>query len=169
MTEPSTIRAIRIGQLARAAGLSPDTLRHYERIGVLPPPARTGGGFREYGQEAIRRVRVIQGSLAIGFTLPELAAIFRERAAGRTPCRRVRALAEGKLHALEEQIGELKRLRSRLKQILLDWDSRLVQTSPVRAAGLLEALGDAEPTRRPAGRLPGRPLAARIRRGRSSR
>jgi DNA-binding transcriptional MerR regulator len=164
MSEPSTIRAIRIGQLARAAGLSPDTLRHYERIGVLPAPARTSGGFREYAQEALRRVQVIQGSLAMGFTLPELASIFRERAAGRAPCRRVRALAEGKLQALEQQISELKRLRSRLKQTLIDWDARLVEMSPARPAGLLEALGDAEPRRRGArGRL-ARPVAARIRR-----
>src|ERR1051325_10149499 len=79
---------LRIGELARLNSLSPDTLRHYERLGLLSA-ARTPGRFREYGRDAVHRIRVIQAALAIGFTLAELSGIRAERAAGRAPGQRV--------------------------------------------------------------------------------
>ena len=133
---------LRIGQLAKAAGLSPDTLRHYERLGLLPPAARTSGGFRKYPASSLRRITVIQRALAIGFSLAELAGIFRERAAGRTPCQRVRALAGAKLDRLGAQVVALGRLQSALAGILVAWDARLATTPIGRPAGLLDALAD---------------------------
>jgi len=135
-------RNLRIGELARASGLSPDSLRHYERLGLLPRPDRTRGGFREYPEETVRRVKVIQRSLAIGFTLAELAGIFRDRASGRAPCQRVRALATEKLLSLEARVAELEWLRTALEQTLAAWDQRLARAPAGRPAGLLECLGD---------------------------
>jgi DNA-binding transcriptional MerR regulator len=139
---------LRIGELARATALSPDSLRHYERLGLLTA-TRTPGRFREYRGDAIHRVRVIQAALAIGFTLTELAEIFAERRAGRPPCRRVRALAGGKLVALTAEIRDLSRLRRRLVRTLAGWDRRLAGGDDRAPAGLLDALATASaPARR---------------------
>jgi len=133
---------LRIGQVAQASGLSPDSLRHYERIGLLPRPDRSSGGFREYPESTVERVKVVQRSLDIGFTLAELASIFRERAAGRAPCRRARALAAARLEALEAEITDLNRLRRALQRTLAAWDARLEGVDADRAAGLLESLAE---------------------------
>lgn len=70
----------RVGELAKAAGISTDTLRHYERKGVLPRPRRSRNGYREYPKEALERVGMIRQALAVGFTLDELSAVFKIRA-----------------------------------------------------------------------------------------
>src|SRR5215468_5369129 len=133
---------LRIGTVARAASLSPDAIRHYERKGLLDVAERTGGGYRVYRAQDLRRVRVIRAALAAGFTIGELAQIFAERRAGRAPCRQVRRLAEEKLARVDAQLAELRRLRRALARTLTDWDRRLGATPAGRPAGLLEALAD---------------------------
>jgi len=66
---------LRAGELARLCGVSTDTLRHYERVGVMARPLRTRAGYRQYPAEALLRVRVVRRALAIGFTLAELSKI----------------------------------------------------------------------------------------------
>jgi MerR family copper efflux transcriptional regulator len=140
---PPKVRAfVRIGDLAAASGLSRDTLRHYERLGLLPHPPRTAGGFREYPTDTLRRVKVIQGALAIGFGLAELVDIFREREAGAVPCQRVRTLGAEKLEGLEAEIAERRRLRDGLRRVLAVWDKRLAGAGNGRPAGLLDSLAD---------------------------
>jgi MerR family copper efflux transcriptional regulator len=138
---------LRIGDLAATSGLSRDTLRHYKRVGLLPHPPRTAGGFREYPKDTLRRVQVIQGALAIGFGLAELVDIFRERESGRAPCQRVRALGAEKLEALEAEIAERLRLRNGLRRVLAAWDMRLAGAGSGRPAGLLDSLADLPLTR----------------------
>ena len=160
MSKPQS-RALRIGALSQQCGLSRDSLRHYERLGLLPKPSRTAGGFREYPDDTARRVTVIQRALAIGFTLAELTTIFRERAAGGGPCRRVRALAGEKLRQLEVTLTELQRLRGVLRRTLAAWDLQLAQTGSGQPARLLERLTDGASRVRPA-RMSLRPLRRRI-------
>ena len=62
---------MRAGELARLSGVSGDSLRHYERLGILPKPPRTNGGYRNYSSSSLARVRLIRGVLSIGFSLPE--------------------------------------------------------------------------------------------------
>jgi DNA-binding transcriptional MerR regulator len=131
---------LRSGQLAQLSGVSTDTLRHYERLGLLPPPRRSRNGYREYPREALARVRLVQRALAVGFTLAELARFLKSRDKGGVPCREVRALAEAKLRNLEAQLRELTCLRNELRATLKDWDSRLASTAADERAGLLEAL-----------------------------
>lgn len=128
-----------IGALAEQSGLSRDALRFYERRGVLHPAGRTKSGYRWYGTDALHRVRVIQRALAIGFSLAELASVFRDRAAGRAPCKRVRALAGQKLAALSMQIAELSRLKADLERTLSVWDRRLADGA-AQPARLLDGL-----------------------------
>ena len=127
-------------ELARLAGVSTDTLRHYERKGLLPRPPRASNGYRQYSLETPGRVCVVQRALAVGFSLGELARILGERDKGRAPCRAVRALAQEKLDILEKRIAELEALRVELRSILQDWDVRLAQTEPGGRANLLSSL-----------------------------
>lgn len=127
-------------ELAQLAGVSTDTLRHYEDKGLFPSPLRSANGYRQYPPETLTRVRLVQRALAMGFTLDELALILAERDKGKAPCRRVRALAESKLLDLKRRLAELEALRSDLESILQDWDTRLAETEPGKKANLLETL-----------------------------
>ena len=120
--------------------MSVDTLRHYERKGLLGKPRRLSNGYRMYPPEALDRVLLIQRALSVGFTLDELATLLRVRDRGRSPCREVRAIAEQKLREVERQLDDLARFRETLDQMLRDWDVRLANTDGDAPARLLESL-----------------------------
>jgi len=155
---------LRIGELARRAGVSPDTIRHYERRGVLDAPDRASNGYRVYPEAALDRILAVRGALRMGFTLGELSAIASERARGGTPCRKVRNLAAQKLASVEARLVELAKLRDELRRLVGDWDRRLASTPVGRPALLLATLAGGPrsaprraptprfgPTRRPPG------------------
>jgi len=127
--------------LARLAGVSPDTLRHYERMKVLPPPRRSAGNYRLYPPQALDRLRLVRRALAAGFSLAELARILKVREEGGAPCRQVKRLLEEKLKLLNEQISDLTAMREHLQTTLADWEERLSRTPEGAQARLLEALG----------------------------
>jgi DNA-binding transcriptional MerR regulator len=131
---------MRAGELAREAGVSTDTLRHYERKGVLHAPRRSANGYREYPHAALERVMLVRRALAVGFTLDELARLLRARERGVAPCREVRSLAASKLAMVEERVRELISLRDDLRATLDEWDARLAKSAPGERAGLLESL-----------------------------
>lgn len=131
---------LRSGELARLAGTSPDTLRHYERMKLLAAPRRSSGNYRLYPPEALDRVRLIQHALAVGFSLPELAKVLKVRDAGGAPCREVKRLLEEKLFKMDEQIGDLLTMRKHLRTVLADWEKRLARTPEGKPARLLETL-----------------------------
>jgi DNA-binding transcriptional MerR regulator len=136
-TTPAVLRA---GDLARLTGVSTDTLRHYERKGLLAAQ-RQPNGYRVYAAQAVERVRLIRSALAIGFGLDELARVLRVRDAGGAPCRQVRLLAATRLTELETLIGELCVMRDELRELLHGWDVRLAQaqTEPARLLDTLAA------------------------------
>jgi DNA-binding transcriptional MerR regulator len=134
------VRPLRSTQLARMAAVSPDTLRHYERKGLLPAPLRSGNGYREYPSEALARVQLVRRAVALGFTLDELARIVKVRDEGGAPCRDVRALAATKLVLLEGRVAELQRACDRLRSVLEHWDTLLDATPAGKRAALLDAL-----------------------------
>ena len=137
------------GELARLAGVSADTLRHYERKGVLPRPRRALNGYREYPVEALERVMLVRRALTVGFTLDELAGILRVRDAGGAPCQDVRAMAAGKLSDIESRLRNLMVVREELRHTLRDWDVRLSEAEPGTRACLLETLGTAQSSSEP--------------------
>jgi DNA-binding transcriptional MerR regulator len=128
------------GELARLAGVSADTLRHYERKGVLAAPNRLPNGYRVYPADGLQRVLLIRRALTVGFTLDELAKFLKARDRGQPPCRDVRAMAGKKLDEINKQISELKTLRAEFRQIVEEWDLLLLNTPPSTEAGLLEFL-----------------------------
>ena len=132
-------RPRRIGELANATGVSTDTLRHYERKGVLHSQ-RAGNGYRQYPDDALERVRMVRQGLAIGLTLDELRSIFKVFDRGGAPCQQVRSLAASKLAQIETHIKEVVALRDDLKHALKDWDKRLAKTASGERAGLLKTL-----------------------------
>jgi len=128
------------GELAKHAGVSTDTLRHYERKRVLPGPRRSTSGYRMYTPDALERVRLIRRALAVGFTLDELAVILAERDRGGAPCQQVYALAVEKLQRVEDQLSELIALREDLKELVSSWGSRISKNGKGGPSRLLEAL-----------------------------
>jgi DNA-binding transcriptional MerR regulator len=127
-------------EVARQCGVSADTLRHYERKGLLPRPARTGSGYRRYPPETVARVLLVQRALVVGFTLDELARVLRERDRGDPPCRGVRDLVAARLTDLETRLRQLTALRRELRHLLLEWDRTLAATLPGQPAHLLQSL-----------------------------
>jgi MerR family copper efflux transcriptional regulator len=127
-------------ELARLCGVSADTIRHYEKVGVLPPADRGANGYRRYARDTVDRVRLIRRALAIGFSLEELARILRQRDDGGAPCRGVRKLAGEKLAELERRIVEMTALRDELTRVVEEWDARLAATRDGEPALLLESM-----------------------------
>ena len=140
MTDEIPDQPLKAGELAQRAGVSKDTLRFYERQGLLPRPERTANNYRTYPPEAVARVLWIRKVLAAGFTVDELARILAERDRGGVPCRKVRDLGAAKLADLEERIRELMESRDTRRELLAEWDRLLEDAGPGRRAGLLDAL-----------------------------
>jgi len=151
---------LRIGQLAERTGVSVDTIRHYERLGLLPKATRSTAGYRQFPPSTVDRVRLVRHALRFGFSLSDVAGFLRVRASGGTPCRDVRAAAERILTAVDQRIAELTAVRKDMSRTLRDWDRRLARTPANRPAHLLEAL-EAETDRLPT-RLPIRNLTAKL-------
>jgi DNA-binding transcriptional MerR regulator len=131
---------MRSGQLARLTGVSTDTLRHYERLGLLPLPQRTAGNYRQYPLTSPQRVELIRRALTIGFSLAELKTILGVRDKGGAPCHRVRSSLRSKLHDLDQQIRNLVSLRAEMNRLSREWDKRLRRTKPGQAARSLESV-----------------------------
>lgn len=131
---------LRIGELAKRSSVSADTIRYYERIGLMPMAARTPAGYREYDATSIDRVRLVQNALYFGFSLKQVATFLGVRQAGGAPCKNVRAAGAQILEAIERKIEELTVSRESVKETLQRWDRRLSETPEGRPAHLLEAL-----------------------------
>lgn len=144
MDENISTRYLRSAELAGLSGLSTDTLRHYERKGLLHA-GRSANGYREYPPHSQDRVRLVQHALSVGFTLDELARLLKIREEGGAPCKAVRALAAAKLEALEEQLRGLSVLRNELRRMLETWDTKLAHTRKGEQAHLLDMLSASAP------------------------
>src|SRR3954463_14240370 len=104
-----------IGGLARAAGVGVETVRYYQRRGLLPEPARPPGEIRRYGETDLKRLRFIRRAQAAGFTLEQIGELLAlDRTDDRT---RVRALAAERLIALDQRIAELEQARAALERL----------------------------------------------------
>src|SRR5689334_256700 len=113
------------GELARLAGVSPDTIRYYERKGLLPKPIRTKSGYRLYDPQALMRVRVIRSALAVGFSIQDLSKIFAIRGSGGIPCEEVVSIARQKLAELDERMARLQIAKRDLVRCVKEWNKML--------------------------------------------
>ena len=120
-----------IGELASRSGVTPDTLRYYERIGLLPRAQRSSGGFRLYGQEAVDRLRFIKQAQTLGLTLQEIRQLVTYRSSGgRKRCRQVRDMLRSKLTELQARMAELHVFERTLSQHLEDCERTLSGGTP---------------------------------------
>jgi MerR family transcriptional regulator, copper efflux regulator len=133
---------LRAGEVARKTGVSADTVRYYERQGLLPRVPRTTNGYRNYPESAVQRVLVVRRALDAGFSIKELSEILRERDAGGAPCRRVLAIGRDRLGELERRIEQLIALRDDLRALLKDWEARVGRLGRNERAGLLDSLSE---------------------------
>jgi MerR family mercuric resistance operon transcriptional regulator len=110
--------ALSIAELARGAGVGVETVRYYQRRGLLPDPRphKTGAsGIRHYGPDEARRLRFIRSAQAAGFTLDEFAELLRLDSSGARP--RAREMARGRIEALDAKIAELQKARQALSKL----------------------------------------------------
>jgi MerR family transcriptional regulator, mercuric resistance operon regulatory protein len=107
-----------ITETAREAGVNTQTLRYYERRGLLPKPPRRGSGYREYSDDAVRVVRFIKRAQELGFSLDEIEELIRLRGVRRGDRHRVRALAERKLADVDQKIAHLQSMRGALDRLV---------------------------------------------------
>ena len=107
-----------ISAVASDSGVSPDTLRYYERLGLLAPPERTATGYRRYAPSAAQRVRFIKGAKRMGLRLREVKELLDIRDRGACPCGHTRDLLEQRLDQVGEEIRHLHALRRELRTML---------------------------------------------------
>lgn len=110
--------ALTIGRLADAAGINVETVRYYERRGLLAPPPRTSSGYRQYGEADVWRLAFIRRAKDLGFTLAEVAALLQTDPDGGRSAARVLATAAVRLEAVERQLDRLEVVRGRLRSLL---------------------------------------------------
>lgn len=109
---------MKIGELARATATKVETVRFYERAGLLPPPARTDANYRSYGPEHLQRLSFIRRSRDLGFSLDavrDLLALADDRG---KPCDAVDAIASGHLAEVERKIADLTAMRGELRRVI---------------------------------------------------
>jgi DNA-binding transcriptional MerR regulator len=113
---------MRIKDLAARAGVAPDTIRYYERVGLLGPAPRAPNGYREYGEETLDDLRFIHKAQALGLKLRDIQEVMEIAAGGRAPCEHVRAALDSRLQEVETRLRELKSLRATLREALAKID-----------------------------------------------
>lgn len=106
-----------LGQLAKATGLSVETVRFYERRKLLGENNRAMSGYRQYGNDALIRLRFIRQAKKLGFTLREISELLELRVYPDAPCEQVHEAASAKLQMIETKIDELRRIRKALKRL----------------------------------------------------
>jgi DNA-binding transcriptional MerR regulator len=112
---------LRVGSIAKKAGVGVQTLHYYERIGLLPKPTRSEANYRLYCPDALRRVRFIKKAQAVGFTLAEIKQILDLKSHGQAPCRKVTELGEKHLHDIDARLAQLRAYRRAVIQSLTSW------------------------------------------------
>jgi len=135
------MEGITIGTVARRAAVNLETLRYYERQGLLQKPPRTRSNYRLYPEEAVRRIRFIKRAQELGFSLKEIKELLSLRAAPRTRCSQIRKRAEAKVKNIDGKVRTLKSMRKALSKLIAECTGR----GPVTDCPILGSL-DSEDT-----------------------
>ena len=127
---------LRIGQLAEQASVNVETVRYYERRGLLPEPARTGSGYRQYESDSVRRIAFIKRAQNLGFSLAEISELLDLRPRSAAACVEVESRARDKISLVDRKIGELRRIKSALQRLAASCATR----TPAGDCPILDAL-----------------------------
>ena len=112
---------MKVSTLARTAGVTPDTVRHYVRIGLLEGRKDPVNGYRNFGRRELARLRFIRNATHLGFGLKEIGAIFADAEHGCAPCPRVRELLAARIEETRARVKELEALQRRMEEALESW------------------------------------------------
>ncbi len=135
---------MKIGEVAKTAGIGIDAVRFYEREGLIGKPARRPSGYREYTPDVVVSLRFIKRAKVLGFSLKEIAELLRLEASDGTTAEDVRASAEAKLEDLEERIRALQKMRRALRKLVESCPGQ----GPLRDCSILRALAPEERKKR---------------------
>lgn len=131
-----------VSQLARIAGVGPDSIRQYERIGLVPKAERSSSGYRFWTARDVQYLKWLAPAKRAAFTLHELTEIFRMYRSGSAPCSTVQDILQQKLADLDREVDELCTLRTELRRVRVRWKGRLDQASPGDPVPLFDDLYD---------------------------
>jgi MerR family mercuric resistance operon transcriptional regulator len=125
-----------MGEVAKQAGVHRETIRYYERIGLLRRPLRTGSGYRLYPPEAVTRAQFIKQAQELGFSLKEISELLSLRVDPDTNCGQIRKRAEAKIADIEEKIQALRKMKQALTKLMVACSGQ----GPTSECPILEAL-----------------------------
>lgn len=128
--------ALTIGDLGKVTGTKVETVRYYERIGLLPKPARTGGNYRSYGQAELGRLSFIRRARDLGFSLDQVRAMLGLSDDRSHDCAGIDSIAKEHLREVERKIADLTALRRELKEVIQSCDG-----GTIADCRIIEALG----------------------------
>lgn len=131
---------MRTGEVANEAGVNLQTLRYYERRGLLPEPPRRASGYRTYEPTAVRIVRFIKWAQELGFSLDEVESLLELAEGGPENCDGARELAEGRMAELDRRIADLSAMRSSLQRLV----ATCAMPRPERDCPLLRSIGEGD-------------------------
>lgn len=114
-----------VGEVARAAGVGTQTIRFYEREGILPRARRTASGYRQFPDEAVAIVHFVKHAQDLGFSLDDVRTLLRLRTPSRTQCGEVRRIAEAKLDLIRLKLDQLERMKAALDALVAACDRRV--------------------------------------------
>lgn len=109
---------LRVAELAAAAGVGPDTVRYYERTGLLAPAPRTPGGYRAFPPSTVDRLRFIQGCQRLGLRLREIGELLSVRDTGECPCEPAETLLRRRIDEIDAELARLSALRAELGRMV---------------------------------------------------
>jgi len=125
-----------IGKVAEKAGVGVETVRFYERKGLVAQPPKRGSGFRRYPTEAVERIRFIQSARTLGFTLKEISELLALRVEPSTTCGDIQARADAKVEEIDRKVRELRRMKKALQEL----SASCVGSGPTSECPILDAL-----------------------------
>lgn len=130
------MESLTTGKLAKLAGVNIETIRYYERRGLIPKPPRKGSGYRQYSPKTTKQIQFIKHAQELGFSLKEIQELLSLRLDSQTPCSEVRKRTEKKITDIEEKIKALKKMKGVLAKLTRACSGH----SPISECPILEAL-----------------------------
>jgi MerR family copper efflux transcriptional regulator len=139
--ETQAMESLTIGAVAKAADVGVETIRFYEREGLIAAPPRRRSGYRQYPADTVRRVRFIRRAKDLGFTLKEIGELLSMRVDAEKSCAEVRTLARAKIGDIDEKLAALQRMKAALEHLA----QRCRGEGPTTECPILDALDEGGP------------------------
>jgi len=128
------MKKLKIGEVAKKADVGVETIRFYERKGLIPCPSRLQSGYRQYSEDTVTRIQFIKNAKELGFSLKEISELFALRVKSKAKCGDIKKKAEAKITDIDERIKTLQRMKNALKKLV----SQCIGEGPIGDCPILE-------------------------------